>query len=477
MTPLTILIAIAGIGNVALGIWVLTQRVKSTPTRNAFIAFSFITGLWSFSNFVLVTAPSFLAIHTSYAFGSLVAGSALLWVLLFSRKKITRLIVLSISIISLIFVCVSFIPRGMITEVVEDYGYVYFLKDNFFFPLWSIFIVLAVLTTWWALWSSMRSARGIFREQLKLILIGAIGFGGGALITDVVFPYTGLNYLTILDGTVSLFFTFPAAYAMVRYRLMDIRVVLRKGTVYAMTIAIVLGLYAYFVFVISQMTSSVFKIGGDITSVAIIILIALGFHPLRKIVEYALNEYIFPKRVDFRVAAKRINIRLSSSIMEIEKVIKTIRDEAKPVLGVESIDLFFQKEPAVWDAVSPISNTKISVNPKDSFFRYFSQKPDIIITEELEYKISDAANSDELRSLGEIRKILVSTGAAAAVPINQHPDTLIGILFLGPKANQSAYTVEDVQFLKNLQQNLPFSMSGIILYYQAMKRVHAQIKK
>ena len=45
------------------------------------------------------------------------------------------------------------------------------------------------------------------------------------------------------------------------------------------------------------MTSSVFKIGGDITSVTDHNFIALGFHPLRKIVEYALNEYIFQKEL------------------------------------------------------------------------------------------------------------------------------------------------------------------------------------
>ena len=104
----------------------------------------------------------------------------------------------------------------------------------------------------------------------------------------------------------------------------------------------------------------------------------------------------------------------------------------KPVLGVESIDLFFEKEPAVWDAVSRYQIQK-SVLIQRFFFRYFSQKPDIIITEELEYKISDAANSDELESLGEIRKIHVSTGAAAAVPINQHPDTLLAYCFWGQR--------------------------------------------
>lgn len=477
MAPLTYLIIISTFGNFALAIWVLMQRGKSSSARNAFVLFSFITGLWSFSNFVLVVAPSFLAIYTSYAFGTLVAGSAVLWVLLFSRKKITRLTVFSISIISLIFVCVSFIPKGMITEVVKENGYVYYLKDNFFFPIWSVFVVLAVLIIWWALWSSMRSARGIFREQLRLILFGAIGFGGGALITDVIFPFVGLNYLTILDGTVSLFFTFPAAYAMVRYRFMDIKFAFRKGTVYAVTITIALGVYGYLVFIISQTTSNVFKIGGDITSIAIIILIALGFHPLRKMVEHTLNEYIFPRRVELRAAAKRITLQLSSSITEIEKVIKTIRNEAKPALNTESIDLFFQKELGIWDAVQPASNTKISVDPKDPHFQRLFQKPDIIIAEELEYQINDAADPDEIKSLREIRKILLSNGAAAVVPIIQHPDTLIGILFLGPKTNQSAYTVEDIQFLKNLQQNLPLSMGGIILYYQAMKRVHDQIKK
>jgi len=42
------------------------------------------------------------------------------------------------------------------------------------------------------------------------------------------------------------------------------------------------------------------------------------------------------------------------------------------------------------------------------------------------------------------------------------------ILFLGPKTSKSDFTIEDIQFLKNLQQNLGNILSGVILYYQAI---------
>jgi len=477
MGALPIITLFAALGNFALGFWVLLHKSKSSSTKRAFILFSIITGFWSFSNFFLAVTPSFLILSISYAFGTLVAASAVLWVLLFSRKKVTPVILFIIGISAVIFIAISFIPKGLVTEMVVENGYVFFRKDNFFFPLWSLYIVFTVFTVWWSLWSSMRTATGIFREQIKFILLGAFGFGGGALLTDVVFPYVGLNYLTILDGTVSLLFTFPAAYAMVRYRFMDVRIVLRKGTVYAITIVIALGIYSYLAFIGAQTAEQLFGYQNTFSNFIAVILIAIGFHPLRRMVEYALNAYFFPKQADFRAVAKRIAIQLSSTISGIESILKTIRKEAGPTLGVESIDLFFQKEYGIWEAVQPAANPAININPQTPLFKYIVKNKNILITEEIAFQINDSNNSEEIKTLESVNLLISERNIAVVVPIFQEYEDLIGILFLGSKMNQSAYTIEDIQFLNNLQQNLPLSMSGIILYYQAMKRVQEKIKK
>lgn len=480
MTSVPLAALVVGI-NLSLGI-LLLLRARHNPAARIFAITVFSIVVWSFSVFSETPEISndLALFYSRLAFfsGSFIATSFLYFSFVFPRPTQGISLVKKIVIwgIGVFFALISLSSLVIASEQLRSWGW-----EGTRGPLSRAFDIYFIVFMFAALIVLIRkflNAKGIARIQIEYFLIGSLISVIGGTTTNVIIPFFTTSSFTGYYGPYfSVFYVIFTTYAILRHRFLDIRIVLRKGTVYAVTIAIVLGVYGYLVFVISQTTSNIFKIGGDITSVAIIILIALGFHPLRKMVEHTLNEYIFPKRVDLRAVAKRITIQLSSSITEIEKVIKTIRNEANPALNTESIDLFFQKDPGIWDAVQPVSNTKISVDPKDPLFQRLSQKANIIIAEELEYPINDATDPDEIKSLQEVRKILLSNGAAAVVPIIQHPDTLIGILFLGPKANQSAYTVEDVQFLKNLQQNLSLSMGGIILYYQAMKRVHDQIKK
>ncbi|EKE15972.1 MAG: hypothetical protein ACD_11C00060G0003, partial [uncultured bacterium] len=452
MGALPLITLFAALGNFTIGFWVLLHRTKNSATKIAFIAFSFITGLWSFSNFFLAVTPSFLVLSISYAFGTLVAASAVLWVLLFSRKKVTPAVLLVIGIVTVIFVVISFIPKGLVTEMVVENGYVFFRKDNFFFPLWSLYIVFTVFTVWWSLWSSMRTAKGIFREQIKFIFLGAIGFGGGALLTDVVFPYAGLNFLTILDGTVSLLFTFPAAYAMIRYRFMDVRLVIRKGAAYATTLAIAIGFYAYLVFVISQTTSNILKINNNITSIFIIILIAIGFHPLRRMVEYTLNEYFFPKRADLSAAAQSLNERLTSTVATIEEMLRTVRDEMKSNLNIEQIDLFIHKAPTLWEAVLPISNQTIDIQKGAELISYLSRNSQVLIAEEMEFRTQEVIDENQKIKFSGIKQFCDQSGIAVIIPLF-NGDDLFAFLALGPKINKDAYSIGDIKFLEEVQRN------------------------
>ena len=139
--------------------------------------------------------------------------------------------------------------------------------------------------------------------------------------------------------------------------------------------------------------------------------------------------------------------------------------------------MFFKKEQGIGGEFQPSINPAISINPQTPLFQYIVKNKNILITEEIEFQINESNNPEEIEALENIKLFLSKHNIAAVVPVFQEYEDLIGILFLGSKINQSAYTIEDIQFLKNLQQNLPLSMSGIILYYQAMKRVEVQIKK
>ena len=471
-------ILLASVVNLILAFLILAKCRRLNIAQKSFFWFLVITAIWSFVNYLLLLHPgSIFILRASYAFGALVATSAVIWIMHFTGKTKSIIIDLALVVSGIFFFVISYFPFGVVRRLILLSDGTYRFESGVLHIAFIVFVAAMIALICWALVSYFLIAKGIFHEQAKYVLGGAIIFSGGEMISNVIYPILGLRPVTYWDGVLSLFFTIPAAYAMVRYRFMDVRIVLRKGTVYAITIVIALGIYSYLAFIGARTAEQLFGYQSVFSNFIAVILIAIGFHPLRRMVEYVLNTYFFPKRMDLRVISKRIALQLSSTVSGIEDILKTIRKETGPALGVESIDLFFQKEQGIWGEVQPSINPAISINPQTPLFQYIVKNKNILITEEIEFQINESNNPEEIEALENIKLFLSKHNIAAVVPVFQEYEDLIGILFLGSKINQSAYTIEDIQFLKNLQQNLPLSMSGIILYYQAMKRVEVQMKK
>ena len=111
--------------------------------------------------------------------------------------------------------------------------------QNLYGPLYPAFgiYVLACFGAFVAtVWRGFRRATGLARLQLQYLLLALIVPGLGIITTNLVVP--------LLVGTAAVssygpLFNIPMigliAHTIIRHRLMDIRVIVRDGTVYALT--------------------------------------------------------------------------------------------------------------------------------------------------------------------------------------------------------------------------------------------------
>ena len=113
--------------------------------------------------------------------------------------------------------------------------YPFFMLYHNFYAIFSLYIVYVYFN----------KSTGIFREQLKWILIGvSIAFAGG-----------GTNYLYFYNihfppiGNIFVFsYIFILAYAIIKYRLMDIKVVITRATIFLIVYSLILGVPFWFGF-------------------------------------------------------------------------------------------------------------------------------------------------------------------------------------------------------------------------------------
>src|SRR5579859_1300097 len=199
------------------------------------------------------------------------------------------------------------------------------------------FLVAAVV-----LWRSYRKASTpLQQQQLKWISRGTVLAIG---------PYTLFYVLPYLAGTLPTFAMKISAlslvflpvtwgYAIVRYRLMDVDIIFKRGVAYTLaTAAIVIG---YFVGIGGLAGSIRTKYPGTGTFglIAVIIITALIFEPLKNWIQVRVDRFFYRKRYDYRRTLIEFGRELSSET-DLHAMLTSVIDRLSRTLLVDRIAIF-----------------------------------------------------------------------------------------------------------------------------------------
>ncbi len=128
------------------------------------------------------------------------------------------------------------------------------------------------------------------------------------------------------------------AYAILRYRLMDVDLIFQEGYVYTLATLAVLGIFYTLIFAVNS--------AGDLngtTMVALILIAAFLFQPIRNWIQEQLDRYYFYKdRYDYRRTLIEFARELGSST-DLGEMLETVADRLIRTLGLRHVAFF------VWD--------------------------------------------------------------------------------------------------------------------------------
>ncbi|MBA3884795.1 MAG: PAS domain S-box protein [Acidobacteria bacterium] len=142
------------------------------------------------------------------------------------------------------------------------------------------------------------------RRQLRWIVwgtaLGAMPFVLGYAVPFILgfTPWPAVEYTAVLLALVPLAF----ASAIVRYRLMDVEVIIKRGLVYAAALAAIAAIYA----VLNQLAAEVFFDGHDqrnpvIALLATLVVVLLS-RPVKNAIQTGLDRVYYRDRYDYRRA-------------------------------------------------------------------------------------------------------------------------------------------------------------------------------
>lgn len=186
-----------------------------------------------------------------------------------------------------------------------------------------------------------RTEDPILRQQLKWLRNGA-ALGIVPLTAVYVIPYMlGMPLAPYTKWAVLFLAIIPVtwAYAIVRYRLMDVDVIFQQGYVYTLSTVAVLGVFYLLFFVVGKV--------DELTPSAIVALILVStfvFQPIRNWIQEQFDRYIFYKdRYDYRRTLVEFARELSSET-DPDHMLESVGERLIRTLSIRYVAIFIRDE-------------------------------------------------------------------------------------------------------------------------------------
>ncbi|MGB8751735.1 MAG: ATP-binding protein, partial [Candidatus Sulfotelmatobacter sp.] len=132
-------------------------------------------------------------------------------------------------------------------------------------------------------------------------------------------------------------------YAIFRYRLMDVDLIFKRGVVYTLAAAIVLGLYFGLVTGVALLLHNWRPSSGPVGLILAVVVTALLFDPVRKWIQDRIDQFFYRTRYDYRRTLLEFGRELSSET-NLNTLLSSLIDRLSRTLAVDRMAIFLASE-------------------------------------------------------------------------------------------------------------------------------------
>jgi two-component system, NtrC family, sensor kinase len=191
--------------------------------------------------------------------------------------------------------------------------------------------------------SFRRSRSGVLRQQLKWLT-------GGTLAGTL--PFSLLYILPFeFDAATKSWMQFTAlslvliplcfGYAIIRYRLMDVDIIFKRGLAYTAATAAVAAIYFALVALIAQIFP--LQSSGPVTGMIAIVVAAFLFQPFREGIQARLDRFFYRDRLDYRRTLIEFGSTLTNEV-RLEPMLGSVMDRVSQTLLVDRLAIFVEDQ-------------------------------------------------------------------------------------------------------------------------------------
>jgi len=466
------IISIIIISALFLGIAAFLKNPQNKINR-LFLAMILFVVIWQLSNFFENENinPDLAKLFLRIDFASAIFVGYFWFVFVLNFSQASRLVIKpSIrNIVLFISLALSFLSFTdlIVSNVNFDNSAIRF-DNGYLWPVYALVVISFFISSYTILILNLLKSRGLARMQTLYIFVG---FSTSSIIALVINLFLS-NFLTIDQSRIGVYgiiiFIVCTFYAIIRYRLMDIRVVARKIFIYFGIAVFTYGVYYLVTYIYEVFLGGVYSKSALIAGIFISLIFVTSFQIINSFLSKFANKYLFYSLYNYQNTINELAQKLNY-LNDLDEIINLIVDTIKQTMqldraGVLLINL--NKKPDHFEIAKVIGfNEQNGISlVKDNFLtRYLQKTQRPLVREELLLLARDAKNKNDQDSFNRLNDHMHHIEASLCLPL-MSSNKLIGIIVVGSKISSSAFTKEDLELLNTLAFQAGIAIDNARLY-------------
>ncbi len=451
---------------------VLMISGKHHVARRPFAIFLVLMAAWGFFVFMMRASTDLSAslLWEKFAFGSILSASMFFYqfTIAFTETRPNTYFMYPMYIAFFVVLCL--IPTGLVVSGVRT---IWYGKSLVIGPLFILYLVCAYLPI-------LRSAVLLSKKyKVTRVLDGRVRYqyimlGIAVMVitaTTDYLPALGINMYPLgIFG--NILFCVAATMAMLKHNLLEMKVVLRKGATYALTCALIFGVFGSIIYLLSYLFGDYLNPAFLTITALTVFLAALIFHPALIRFQQIVDGWFFRERYEHIQTLKHFNEETRGEL-DLEQIAASL---------VESVTNSMQSQGVYLLLPSPITGNyaiqKYSGQKIQGQMNYTANSP-LVAAVKQQNKVIDSYDMEVISSLINLSPLdyqpLVNNDIDMIVPLvnNGH---LAGMLLIRHKNTREPYSNEEKRLLLTVSRDVAVSIDNANRY-EEIKQKHSELQK
>ncbi len=446
----------------ALFFIVVTQAKKRE--NRIFSIFLFASAVWDLTSFILVYNPNTSSPFLAYWNG--IVGIAIVWVPIayyhFIRVYNNKPggIWLYLGYIFVLFIAVVSFTGNFAKNVSMVNGYLYHNISPWDYVIAAMVVPLLVITIVMLVQRYRLSTDPADRNRTMYLIIG----WSILIVASYITPFTSLKGYTT-DHIGNWANALIIAYAITRFHLLDVRLVIRRGLAYTIMAIILVGIAIGIILLGRELFPGEQTIIYMVVTLAIVLFLVIFARPLIRVVQTAVDRLFYGEAYMSREALLTFSSRMGN-IIELNQLAEAMLPPVSKALRIAQARLMFQQNGG-GNFVTMYTYPK---ERQDEVLSFSLDNPLIALLQKendpLDLKQIDAL--PQLKGLWQVDKERLAASELEFMHPIKSRGRLIGILALGKKKSNRLYLSEDIELIKSMSNQAGIIIDNARLYSQAV---------